>query len=179
MVCPGFMPFGTSLEGNPQKNCGSRIFWWTFYIWEAEKTTNGSAKIMYLSTFTIAPWKKHKNTTIPHTNRAVSVADQLIFSTLKEDIEGIRGLVREHKPIEKAWKSNDVFLKKHHPCQSRLSFWWRKMGSISTKKELQGPPFPKLFPLATLAPSSLRGGPLPPPPWRNESKFGRKILFLN
>ena len=59
---------------------------------------------MYLSTFTIALWKNHKNTTIPHTNRAVSVADQLIFSTLKEDIEGIRGLVREHKPIEKASK---------------------------------------------------------------------------
>ena len=128
MVCPGFMPFGTSLEGNPQKNCGSRIFWWTFYIWKAEKTTNGSAKIMYLSTFTIALWKNHKNTTIPHTNRAVSVADQLIFSTLKEDIEGIRGLVRAHKPIEKAWKSNDVFLKKTPPMPIPLIFLMKKNG---------------------------------------------------
>jgi len=57
-----------------------------------------------LSTFTIALWKNDKNTTIPHTNRAVSVADQLVFFTLKEDIEDIRGLVRKHKPIEKASK---------------------------------------------------------------------------
>ena len=101
MVCPGFMPLGTSLAKKwsfPNFSDGH------FYIWEAEKTTNGSAKIRYLSTFTIALWKNDKNTTIPHTNRAVSVADQLVFFTLKEDIEDIRGLVRKHKPIEKASK---------------------------------------------------------------------------
>ena len=125
MVCPGCMPSGTSLEefAATKKSLNfplMDIFW----IWEAKRTTMAPQKsrpCQLASTCTMK--KKHtKHNTSRHQRRAVSVADQLIFFTFKDDVEGIPGLVWEHEPIA----SNDVltaFLKGHHANFAGLFCW--------------------------------------------------------